>query len=299
VFGRPPPLRPAFRQAAGGHPWRPWRRCGGSAAHPCQPKHIDAPKQRRRRLFVKLCSRKDTSWPARSCCSAARARCAQQHHKATIAKLRAACWCALIHARLATSSSVVASAEASKALLRRAQRPPAASRTPARLQRVTAARVTTCSAAARGAQRAQLLARCRHPPHAPPTAARPLRRAERAAAATRMPVPLQDLMTARRDVWCCGAAHVLHAAARHACSHPHTQAAHPLRRTQRAATPPSTSVHVQDLMTACCDVRRDGAALVLRAATRRTRAPHARKRARPLRCEQRAAAPPLTPVRLQ
>jgi hypothetical protein len=49
-FGRPPPLRPAFRQAAGGNPWMSWQRCAGSAAHPCQPKHIDRrthPKRRR------------------------------------------------------------------------------------------------------------------------------------------------------------------------------------------------------------------------------------------------------------
>jgi hypothetical protein len=79
-------------------------------------------------------------------------------------------------------------------------------------------------------------------------------------------------------------------------SHKHSAPAAP--HTARCDTP-STSVRVQSLMAACCDVRRGGVALVLRAAARRTRAPPTRKRACPLRNAQRSAAPSTTWARLR
>jgi hypothetical protein len=137
---------------------------------------------------------KHTSSPARSRCRAARARCARKHHKAPIAQLGAASWCALTHARLATSSSPLLQ-QVSKALLRRAPRPPAASRTPARLQSVMTARHDVQRGGRRAQRAQQPAAPARTPTH---------ERRARCAAHSAPPLRLSCRIDSRTS-WRCGA----------------------------------------------------------------------------------------------
>jgi hypothetical protein len=102
------PLRPAFRQAAADHPWRPRQRCAGSAAHPCQPKHIDAPKRRRSPL-VKLCSRKAHLMA----CTEPLQRCTREMRATTS---QSTTWCSiLVCIDTRTASHVIVAAAAAEA----------------------------------------------------------------------------------------------------------------------------------------------------------------------------------------